>query len=260
MRNTRCGWIAICALAIVTIGCRPSSLDWTGTWKLSPSQSNYWGPIITISISADGEYHYDDGTVRFAFRCDGNYRPTGNNRTEACVKSTATTLDLIRRVDGVKTNASQWELSDAGKVLTATATAFRPGGPVVTARVVASRISGANGFAGQWLDRGYLQRHSVMTLRLDNQTLHIGYPSGGEYVDAPIDGADAAVHGPHVLAGVTYAVRPSGQRGFLILVKRNGKVLDQESLELSNDGKTITESWWNRDRPADKGALVYEKQ
>ena len=196
MRNAWFGWVIFCALA-ATLGCRAPSPDWNGTWKLNPAKSSFQGPIFTISISADGEYRYDDGSSSFTFRCDGKDRPIGKNRTRACVKSSATVLDLTQKENGVKTNANHWELSADGKVLTSTATEFRPSGPVITVQVVASRMSGSNDFAGQWRDTSYLQRHADMTLRLDSQTLHISYPSAGQYIDAPLDGVDAVVHGPH---------------------------------------------------------------
>jgi hypothetical protein len=176
------------------------------------------------------------------------------------VKSSATVLDLTQKENGVKTSVSHWELSGDGKVLMSTATAFRPSGPVITAQVVASRMLGSNDFAGQWRDTTYLQRHANMTLRLDSQTLHISYPSAGQYIDSPFDGADSPVHGPHAPEGVTYTVRLVGRREISTLTKRNGKALTHGSLELSKDGSTITDSWWNPDRPTDKGTFVYEKK
>jgi hypothetical protein len=118
---------------------------------------------------------------------------------------------------------------------------------------------GVNDFAGEWRDTSYLQQHADMTLRLDNQDLHIEYPSAGQQIDAPLDGVEAAVRGPHVLEGATLAVRPAGNREFLIVTKLHGKVFTQGSLKLSNDGRIITQSSWTPDRPADKGALVYER-
>ncbi len=259
MRNAWFGWGIFCALA-ATLACRASSPDWNGTWKLNPSKSSFQGPVFTISISADGEYRYDDGSSSLIFRCDGKDRPIGKNRIQACVKSSATTLDLTRHENGVKTNANHWELSAGGKILTFTATAFRPNGPVVTAQVVNSRMSGSNDFAGQWRNTSYLQRHADMTLRLDNQTLHIGYPSDGLYIDAPLDGVDAAIHGPHASEGMGYTARLVGQREILTVTKGDGEVLTQGSLKLSGDGRIITESWWNPGRPTGKGALVYEKK
>lgn len=259
MRNARFGWVVFCSLAAM-LGCRAPSPDWDGTWKMNPSKGNYRGPVITISISADGEYRYEDEDVRNTFRCDGKYRPmpTGNKRTQACVRSSATTLDMTRKENGVMTNMYHWELSPDGNVFASTATALRPSGPVTIGKLVTLRMSGSNDFAGRWLDTSFLQRYADLTIKLDGEYLHIGYPSAGQYVDVPLNGAEAAMHGP--AAGITYAVRRAGRRGFLILGKRNGKVVTQGALELSDDGRSMTKSWWNPDKPADKASLVYEKK
>jgi hypothetical protein len=253
------GWVVFCALAAI-VGCRAPSPDWNGTWKLNLSKGNFQGPILTISISADGEYRYDDGSSSFTFRCDGKDWPIEENRARVCVKSSDTVLDLIQKENGVKTKTSHWELSDGRKALRVMSTAFRPSGPVFTGQIVALRMSGSNDFAGQWRDTTYLQQHADMTLELDTQALHIGYPSAGQYVDAPIDGVDSAVRGPHAPEGTTYAVRLLGRRKISTLTKRNGKTLTQGSLELSDDGRVITESWWNSGRPTDKGVFVYERE
>ncbi len=259
MRRAWFSWAFFCASA-ATLGCRATSPDWNGTWKLNPSKSDYRRLVVTISISTDGEYRYDDGRSSFTFRCDGNDQSIAKNRTQTCVEGSATTLDLTQKENGAKTSAYHWELSADGKILTATATAFRQSGPVTTSQVVASRISGSNGFAGQWRDTSYLQRHADMILRLDSQTLHLSYPSAGQYVDAPFDGVDTAVQGPHAPEGITYSVRLAGRREIHTLTKRNGKALTQGSLELSDDGRVITDSWWNPARPTDKGVFVYEKE
>lgn len=234
------------------------SPDWNGTWKLNPSKGNFQSPVFTISISVDGEYSYDSGSSNFTFRCDGKDRPIENNRTRACVRSSSTALELTQKENGTKTSVTKWELSADRKVLTATATAFRPNG-AVTAQYVASRTSGSNDFTGQWRDTSYLQRHADLTLKLDSQTLHIGYPNAGQYIDAPLSGVDAVVNGPHNAKGLTCAARLVGQREFLLLMKSDGKVLTEDSMELSNDGRVITYSWWNPDRSTNKATFVYEK-
>ena len=251
-------WVAFCALA-ATLGCRELSLDWNGTWKLNPTRSSFQDQVLTISSSADGGYRFDEGSSH-TLRCDGKDQQIGNNRTLVCIKSGVTALDITLRENGVTTRATHDELSTDGKAFTTTVTAFRPDGPFIASRIIFSRLSGANGFAGQWRDTSYLQEHTDMTLRLDNQALHIDYPSTGEHIDAPLNGAEATVRGPNVPEGTIRAVRPAGQREFLILTKRNGKILSQGSLKLGVDGRTIIDSWWNPDRPADKGALLYDKQ
>jgi hypothetical protein len=223
-------------------------------------KSSFYGPVFTITVSADGEYRYDDGRSTFTFRCDGRDRPIGKNRTEACVKEGVDTLDLTRKENGVKTNIYHWELSSGAKVLTATTTAFRAGVPSITMEIVAARMSGSTDFAGQWQDTSYLHRHADMTLKLDTQILHIGYPDAGQYVDVPLDGADAPIHGPHAPEGTTYALRSAGRREFHMVTKHNGKALTQGFFELSGDGRIITESWWNPGQPAGKSTLVYERK
>ena len=258
MGRTWFGWVILCAL-VATSGCRAPSPDWNGTWKLNLTKSSYQGQVLTISISADVEYRFDESSSH-TLRCDGKDRPTGNNRTLLCVKSGITALDITLKENGVKTRATHDELSTDGKFFTTTVTEFRPNGPIITSQIIFSRLSGSNGFAGQWRDTSFLQQHADMTLRLDSQTMHIGYPSAGQQIDAPLDGVETAVRGPHVLEGSTFAVRPAGRREFMTVTKRQGKLFSQGTLELSNDGRVITDSWWNPSQAADKGTLVYDKQ
>ena len=254
MKNARFGWVVLCALVAIS-GCRRApSPDWNGTWKLNPAKSSYQGQVLTISISAEGEYRFDESTSH-TLLCDGRARPIGNNRTLACVRSGDTVLDIIEKENGVKTRATHNELSTDRKVFTTTVTKFRTNGPVVTS-LTFSRLSGSDGLAGQWRDTSYLQQHADMTLKLDSQMLHIRYPSAGQQIDAPFDGADAAVRGPRVLEGSTFSVRPVGRREFHTVTKRQGKLFSQGTLELSNDGRAVTDSWWNPSQPSDKGTLV----
>lgn len=258
MKRTCLGWVVLCAL-LITQGCRAPSPDWNGTWKLNSIKSSYQGQVLTVSISADGEYRFDESSSH-TLRCDGKDRPIGNNRMLACVKSGVMALDITVKENGAKTRATHDELSTDGKYFTMTVTEFRPSGPVVTSQITFSRLSGADGFAGQWRDTSYLQQHADITLRVDSQTLHICYPSVGQQIDAPLDGAEAAVRGPHILEGSTFAMRPAGRREFHTVAKRKGKLFSQGTLELSNDGRTITDTWWNPDRPTVKGTLVYDKK
>ena len=223
-----CGWAVLCVLAAI-LGCQTPSPDWNGTWKLNLTKSSYQDQVLTISISADGEYRFDEDSSH-TLRCDGKDRPIGNTRTLVCVKNGAA-LDITIKENGVKTRATHDELSADGKIFTATVTEFQPNGSVITSHIVFSRLSGSTDFAGRWRDANYLQQHADMTLTLDNQALHIDYPSAGQHGDAPLDGSDAAVRGPHVPEGTTLAVRPAGRREFRTVTKRQGKLFSQGTLE-----------------------------
>jgi hypothetical protein len=258
MRNVWSAWIVFCTL-VAAIGCWPPSPDWNGTWKLNPTKSTYQGNVLTISISGDGEYRFDESSSH-TLRCDGKDRPIGNNRTQVCVKSGDTVLDIAILENGVKTRSTHDEVATDGKSFTTTVTEFRPNGSVITSQIVFLRLSGDNGFAGRWRDTSYLQQYADMTLRLDNQTLHIDYPVADQHIDARLSGVDSAASGPHVLGGTTFAARPAGSREFLIVTKHQSKLFSQGSLKLSEDGRVITETSWNPDRPDDKVTLVYGKR
>ena len=258
MRNSCRGWVLLCA-STVTLSCRTAPPNWNGTWKLNPTKSSYQGQVLTISTSSDGGYSFDENST-FTLRCDGKDRPIGNNRALACLKSGATGLDITQEENGVKTRATHDELSPDGKVFTTTVTEFRPNGPVITSQIGFSRLSGSpNDFAGQWRDTSYLQQHENMGLRLDNLVLHIDYPSASQHMDAQLDGVDSPVGGLHAPIGTTFAVRPSGDREFITVTKRDGKVFSQGTLQLSNDGREITNSSWKPERPSDVATLVYER-
>jgi hypothetical protein len=214
---------------------------------------------MTISISADDEYRFYETSGR-TVRCDGQDRPIGNNRTLGCTKKGVTVLDLIQKENGTKIRTTRDELSADGNVFTTTVTEFPPNKPTFTYQIIYSRVSGSSGFAGQWRDTSYLQQHADMILRLDNHGLYVDYPSAGQYIDAPLNGAEAAVRGPNAPEDTAQAVQPSGSREFLTTTKRHGEVFRQGSLTLSSDGRILTDSWWNPDRPAVKGTLVYDKE
>jgi hypothetical protein len=252
------GWLVFWTFAVM-VGCRSIPADWNGTWRLNRSKSNFQGPTFSVSISANGDYRYDDGRSTFSFRCDDIDRAIGKNSTQACVKSSATALDLIRKENGVRTRSYHWELFAGGKEFRSTMITVGPKGPVSTTQIFATRISGSNDFAGLWRDTSYLRRHSDMTITLDKQTLHLGYPNAGQYIDARLNGIDTPVHGPHAPEGLTYTVRISRGK-FLILTKRNGEVLTQGSLALSSDGNVITDSWWSPNHPTPRATIVYERQ
>jgi hypothetical protein len=56
------------------------------------------------------------------------------------------------------------------------------------------------------------------------------------------------------------AIRPNGPREFLTLRKMDGKIVNQGSLRLSANGRTLTEEYWPPSRPDERATLVYEKQ
>jgi len=61
MKRTWFGCAILCALVVLS-GCRAPSPNWNGMWKLNLTKSSYQGQVLTISISADGEYRFDESS------------------------------------------------------------------------------------------------------------------------------------------------------------------------------------------------------
>jgi hypothetical protein len=251
-------WVAV-FVAIMT-GCGAPSPQWNGSWRLNPSKGNFEGPVFTISISPAGEYRYDDGNSSSSIVCDGKDKPAKSGGTHSCTRVSATRVEIVAKTNGLETGTGHWELSPDGKTFTMTATEPSASGPIVMNRVVSSRISGTDSFEGKWRDMSYLEKHAELTLKLDERTLQIGYPNAGQWVNAPLDGTDAPVQGPHAPKGLSFSVRAGGSRLFSIINTRNGKTILNERLELSADGATVTDLWWGTEKSSGTGKLVYERQ
>jgi hypothetical protein len=259
MKIKHLSW-ALAMFSMVALGCSRALPAWNGTWKLNESKSSIPGPNFSITISPTGEFHLDNGTNRYSYRCDGKEYSTTPNRTISCAQTSAVVIDATMKENGAKVGTAHWELSDDGKMLTIKATSIESDGSIKSREKVYLRISASIGFAGGWRDTKRLETRPQLLLTLNDRTLHIAFGESEQYADPPLDGSDAPLRGSKVPQGVTIAIRPHGPREFLTLKKFGGQITNQGSLRLSTDGRTLTEEYWSPSRPDEKAILVYEKQ
>ena len=137
-------------------------------------------------------------------------------------------------------------MSADGKTLTLKGNSTGTDGTVKVKERVYLRISGSSGFVGGWKDTKRLESRPHLVLTLDKRILHIAFSGTGQYMDPPLDGTDAPCHGPGVPQGLTIAVRPNGPREFLTLRKMNGRIVNQGSLRVGADGRTLIEEYWSQ--------------
>jgi hypothetical protein len=246
---------------MIAIGCSGPSPAWNGTWKVNESKSSIPGPSFSIAISPEGEYHVDNGTYSDTFRCDGKEYSTKSNRAMSCLQASAFVIDTTSKENGVKVATTHWELSPDRKVLTLKRTAIQADGSVKPRETVYSRTSGlSSGFAGGWTNTKRLESRPQMQSALNERSLRVAFSESGQYIDAPLDGSDATVHGPGVPEGLTMAIRPHGSQEFLTLKKFGGQIINQGFLRLSSDGLTLVEEYWSPKKPDQKAVVVYDRQ
>jgi len=242
----------------------PSSAEsnaWDGTWRLNEAKSQLGGPTFILTISPKGEFQIVTASLSYKFYCDGKYRLVTGHRTLACVKATATAIDVLEKDNDKLIGRVHRELSTDGKTLTQTATEFGQSQPQKSVKRVFSRYSKSTGLAGAWSDESELDRQpQVMVTALANSTLRLSFPREKQYTDAKLDGSDAPTHGVPSGAKITLSVTPEGSQKLLTVQKLNGTILNNGTLTLSSDGRSITEETWKPDAPKVKSRLVYEKQ
>jgi len=257
----RClAWACAGVVAAATLACSGRAPVWNGTWKLNVSKSTIPGPSFVLTLSPSGEYHVEDGEYSFSLRCDGKEYSTVPKQTLSCIQQSASVIDTTTKEDGKTLSTWHLELSADGKTLAGKRTSVQADRAVKTTEAVYSRTTKSMGFAGGWRDTQRLETRPPMLLTLDQQGLHLSVPATGEHMDPPLDGSDAPIRGPGVSQGLTMAVRPHGRREFLTVKKAGGKIVNEGSLRLSWDGRTLVEEYWSPSAPKEKATLVYDKQ
>jgi hypothetical protein len=258
--NTCFHWLFTTLILVVAVGCRKTSPDWNGTWKLNESKSSIPGPSFSITILPTGEYHLDNGTNSYDFRCDGREYTTATNRTLSCLQTSASVIDTTSKENGAKVGTAHWSLSPDERTLAIKATSFQTNGSAKSRENVYTRTSASAGFAGGWRDTKRLESRPELLLLLNDQRLHIAFPDSGQFTDPPLDGSEAAMYGPGVSEGMTMAIRPHGPQEFFTSRKLRGQIISEGSLRISADGHTLVEEYWRPDRFDEKAVLVYERQ
>jgi hypothetical protein len=248
-------------LAITALPVAAEANAWDGTWKLDKAKSQFSGPTFTIAILGKGEFQIVTRSYDYKLICDGKYRPVFGNRSLACLKATANTMDTAERENGRSLNTVHRQLSADGKTLTQTMVAIDAHGTKRTTRRDFARSSQSTGLAGAWRDANSLDRQpQVMLTSLTGSTLHLSFPLEKQYTDMKLDGTDSLTHGTFGEDRVTLSVKPENQRRLLTVQKLNGTVVSQGILTLSSDGRSITEATWRPEAPSAKSWLVYEKR
>jgi hypothetical protein len=77
--------------------------------------------------------------------------------------------------------------------------------------------------------------------------------------DAKLDGKDYPFTGPTIPAGMTFAVQKAGPLSFEMTQKQDGKALCKDTLAVSADGKTLTDTG-SAVGVSEKYTAVYDRQ
>lgn len=233
-------WAACAAVCVPT--CYAADSPWNGTWKLNEAKSKLTGSVDTVSQSADGKYTVATSGLTFSFACDGADYTMPGGHTLTCTKVSDTAMHFVVKADGEELAQVDRTLSDGGKTMTEVDSGKAPDGtPFDDIETHKKIVPGAgNAWTGQWQNtRVEISTHGVAVVRATADSIHFEYPMEKSSLTAKLDGTPATVQGPHPEQGLTTSLTAAGPRTIHEVDKLNDTVLEQDTLTVSPDGKTM---------------------
>jgi hypothetical protein len=232
-----------------------------GTWKVK--NPALIPGTVTYSKSSLGKEHYSNNrNSEYDFAMDGREYSTDRPASTVMWVSTGqSTWDCVEKIKGNVIKKTHLSLSADGQTLTTSYTWFNPRNRTAEGSSIYVRVDGGPGLQGSWKMVKRIDEPDVMT---------IAFPVPGQmyiYVDpidntwaGPTDGTFMAVQSPLAAPGTTTAFRIASPRRMTSEIKVGDKTIALATLEVSEDGKTLTRSTWPPGKEDQKTVLTLEKQ
>jgi hypothetical protein len=231
-----------------------------GEWKLNPARSKLTDQMKVESVGAN-KYVFDFGGGSETILVDGTDQPGNFGSTLSVTVEGPDTWKVIRKKDGRMLITATWKLSEDGNKLTDDFTGIEPNGSTFNLNYVYKRTAGSSGFAGTWESTSETV-NSVFVLQVrpyEGDGLSFIDPSEEETKNVKFDGKDYPNLGPNVAPGSASSVRRVNEQTLEMTDKINGKVMDDQQIELSSDLKTLTMTVHTVGR-SEPNILVFERQ
>jgi hypothetical protein len=252
----------VVALAMMLAATTPhtrAKSPWDGTWKLDRSKSHLTGQTVTLSRTSNGKWRYNDGTITYEFALDGKPVKTFADETMAATAEGDHAMNLV-----FKSKASEAHmhlvLSADGKTITDQSTGTRPDGSKTEETGAMERVGKGSGFAGTWKStKTESSSGESFVLAVNGDRIKWDWPAYKRSVDGNMDGSAIPFTGAAATPGMTFAVRKLSSTKLSYTVRGDGKTLGEGTLELSADGKMLTDTGWTPAKPNEKTTAVYTK-
>lgn len=238
-------WMSV-ALCLFAAGAQLSAGDnpFAGTWKLNPEKSKFTGNTISYEKLASGEWKSTASGMSYTFRMDGKEHQALFDRKVSWNQTGDRTWESTVKAGGKELAVQTLEISPDDKTLKITSRGTTPSGEKFEDVSTYSRQSGSADLAGAWKsNKVQISSPTVLEIRPSGSDgIHLMLPAYKASVDLPFDGKDVKAEGPTVPAGMTFSAKKLGERTFDFTEKHDGKPIYKMTFEVSEDGKTITET------------------
>jgi hypothetical protein len=231
-----------------------------GTWTMDMAKSKVTGDTFTYTKTATGYAFSNGGPVSYTFALDGQDYPTIPSRSVACTDTAPTSIVCIFKASGKIIGSSSDTLSADGTRVTTDYTAYRPDGTTTHEEDVSVRVSGGPGFAGVWKDESAKFTPSAWVISTPTATtFQMSRPRAKSSVAGATDGTPSPMMGPNIPPGATNSVLATSPTTWSYTIMLQGKVYTKGVMSVSDDGKTLTDSYWVPGKESEKKVEVYTK-
>lgn len=253
----------MCLAALATSLCAADKAGpFAGTWKLNLQKSRFTGETVRYEPASNGMTRFSVGDLSYDFALDGNDHPAFLGYTAAWKQSGPDAYQYDWKLNGKTLNTASVQLSPDGKAMTVTTKGTKPDGQPFEEVARYERVSGSKGLNGSWRStKVNVSAPETLQIAADGPDgIVITNPSYQMTIKAKFDGKEYPAAGPTLPSGVTVSVKQPDPRTVEVIYKKDGKAVETSRMQLSADGKTMTETMTlagSKDKPM---VAVFDKQ
>jgi len=242
-RYVLCAIVLLASLGAAAVSHSQSPFD--GTWRVDPAKAKFDQKPFTIYTS-QGWYHCVSCTTPFEVQADGQFHAvTGQPFDTISVTIVdAHTMTMVSKKGDKTIEEDTVTVSADGKLTTIKSTTYpsNGGGPQnssITLKRVGVPAAGVHATSGNWVPLKFTDTEAdlAFTFKSNGDELTMTDPTGDSYT-AKFDGNDYPYKGGYYTNAVS--LKRIDAHTIVETDKRDGKVLNEQKMTVSPDGKTMT--------------------
>jgi hypothetical protein len=231
-------------LSVICASAFAADDSFVGKWKFNPDKSQLTGLDYKIEDAGGGQYRFMFGDDVETMTLDGKGHVTKFGDTWSIKTTGPSSWESTNELDGKVTNKSKWTISADNQTFTSMDESTRPDGTTGRSEAIFKRTGGTSGLVGTWQSTSVkvLSPSSITFAKWQGDGYTRTNPVFKETFDFKLDGKEYTPKGPRVPKGTTVTAKMSGDHAMELTYKLKGKTTETDKLEVSADGKTLTQT------------------
>lgn len=234
--------VAVCAvMCFLALGpaCVAQSNPFNGSWKLDASSFKFEGSTFSVATDANSFTVTRGGEAQPKVVCDGTEQKSDGGTTLTCTKS-ADGYSITGSKDGKPIRKTKISVSEDGKTRTSATEFYPPDEDPFTMTMVAERVSGGPGPAGEWKEVNFSSSTDtgVLSIAVNGDSIDFKETDARKPITCKLDGTETKFPG-----GGSMSVKLADPHTLKVTYKdEEGTVRRENTFALGADASTITET------------------